>query len=111
MKTLVTGFGLWNPIVWIIAYIIIYIGIKFLEDQGHPDTTKKGDMVLPFTSGNYVEEENARIKASNVYWGFVEAMKGYYNTLSKIHTGIVSDYVYWYIGILAVIIILIGVGR
>ncbi len=111
MKTLVTGFGLWNPLVWVIAFVLVYIGIKFLQDHGKPDTEKGGDMVLPFTSGNYVTDEDVRIKASNVYWGFVEAMKGYYATLSKIHTGIMSDYVYWYIGILAVIIILIGVGK
>ncbi len=111
MKTLVTGFGLWNPLVWIVAFIVIYIGIKFLESHGREDIERDGDIVLPFTSGNYMDEEALRIRASNVYWGFVEAMKGYYNTLTKIHTGIMSDYVYWYIGVLVVIIILIGVGK
>ena len=111
MKTLITGFGLWNPLVWIISFLIVYIGIKFLQDHGQSDTKKDGDMILPFTSGNYISDEDARIKASNVYWGFVEAMKGYYNAITKIHTGIMSDYVYWYIGILAIIMILIGVGK
>ncbi len=111
MTTLTTGFGLWNPLVWIIAGMIVYIAMKFLQDHGQPDTGKDGDMILPFTSGNYLSEEDARIRASNVYWGFIEAMKGYYNTLSKMHTGIMSDYVYWYIGVLAIIIIVIGVGK
>ncbi len=111
MKTLVTGFGLWNPFVWVIAFLLLYVTIKFFQDHGQPDTEKEGDMVLPFTSGNYLSENDLRIKASNVYWGFIEAMKGYYSTLSKIHTGVMSDYVYWYIGVLAIIIILVGVGR
>ena len=111
MKTLITGFGFWNPLIWLIALIIIYLIVDFFIKHGRGDTEKQGDILLPFTSGNYVSEDAMHIRASNVYWGFVEAMKGYYDTMSKMHTGIMSDYVYWYISILVIIIVLIGVGK
>lgn len=111
MKTLMTGFGFWNPLIWLIAFIVIYLIVNFFVKHGKEDTEKEGDMLLPFTSGNYVSEEDMHIRASNVYWGFMEAMKGYYNLMAKMHTGIMSDYVYWYISVLAIIIILIGVGK
>lgn len=111
MYTLFTGFGMWNPLIWIIAFVIIYLIVEFFRDHGNAKTKREGDALEPFVSGNPITDEAMHIKASNVYWGFTEAMKGYYKTLTKMHTGIMSDYVYWYIGVLAIIIVFIGVGK
>lgn len=52
-----------------------------------------------------------RIKSSNVYWGFTEAMKWVYDLLRKMHNGNASDYVLWFVivmSILSVILFLVG---
>jgi len=63
-----------------------------------------------FLSGNpEYEKEKMQIKGSNVYWGFTESMKWIINSLEKIHTGNVSDYVLWFVVIMAILFILEGV--
>ncbi|PJB21233.1 MAG: hydrogenase, partial [Euryarchaeota archaeon CG_4_9_14_3_um_filter_38_12] len=65
----------------------------------------------PFLSGNpEPEKENVHIRAGNLFWGFTEALKDYYTPAVKEHTGIVNDYVYWFVIVLAVLFIIIGVG-
>jgi len=49
------------------------------------------------------------IKASNLYWGFTTAMKSLYAGLRKMHTGNTSDYLLWFVIVLAVLFLIIGV--
>ena len=49
------------------------------------------------------------VKASNVYWGFMESLRWVYKFLNKMHTGNVSDYVLWFVIIMGVLFIVIGV--
>ncbi len=102
-----TPSGLWNPVVWIVAFLLIFLASYLLWKKGEW-RYKKGTMqVEPFLSGNPppgAHEEHVR--AGNIYWGFVSSLKGYYEFLRKIHNGIINDYVGWYIGILAVMLII-----
>ena len=68
--------------------------------------------IQSFLSGNpEYEKEQMKIKSSNVYWGFTEAMKWVYDVLRKMHNGNASDYVLWFVivmSILSVILFLVG---
>ena len=65
----------------------------------------------PFISGN-PEPENAgaHIPATNLYWGFTEALKGWYQKLLPIHTGVLTDYVAWFLGVMALTFIIALAG-
>ena len=110
MFTLETNTGFWNPIVWIIAFLILCIVIYILRSFGE-SSYKKGEQAKPFLSGNPEPGKgDVHIRASNIYWGFTESLKEYYKTMTNIHTGDINDYVYWFIGIIAIILIVVSVS-
>jgi hypothetical protein len=62
-----------------------------------------------FLSGNpEYEKELMHVKSSNMYWGFTETMKSVYIVLKKMHNGNASDYVLWFLIIMAVVFIFVG---
>ncbi len=97
--------GYWDPIIWIIAFIVIFILAYMIRAIGKKEY-RKGEQIKPFLSGmEEPSKEAVHIRASNLYWGFVEALKSYYETMKKMHTGIINDYVAWFVGITAIIFI------
>ncbi len=103
-----TPSGWWNPLVWVVAFILIFIASYILWRSGER-AYKKGTMqVETFLSGNVPSSSprEMHVGGGNLYWGFVTSLAGYYRFLRKIHNGIINDYVGWYIGILAIILII-----
>ncbi len=76
---------------------------------GKKEYKKDTEQVKSFLSGNpEYPKEKMHIKASNLYWGFTTSLNGLYTLLRKMHTGNTSDYVLWFVIILA-IFLLVGV--
>ncbi|MEW6070126.1 MAG: hydrogenase [Candidatus Thermoplasmatota archaeon] len=103
LKTVV---GYWNAIIWIIALIVIGLSIYAIRNLGKREYKKGTEQTRPFLSGT-IEYDRARVPGENVYWGLVEALKGYYTKLVPAHTGIVSDYISLLVIVLAVLLIII----
>lgn len=109
IETLNTGSGVWNPIVWIVAVVVIFLIIYIIRGFGKKEYKKGTEQTKVFLSGNpEYEKEQMHVKGSNVYWGFTEALKGVYNIFEKIHTGNISDYILWFVIILGILFIVIG---
>jgi len=90
----------------VMSLIVIYI-----RNKGEDSYKKNTEQDKPFISGNPEEsKESSHLGASHIYWGFKEALKGYYNPLAKIHTGNINDYSSWIIVITVVILIIVGVS-
>ncbi|MBC7080916.1 MAG: hydrogenase [Thermoplasmatales archaeon] len=94
----------WEPIIWIISFVIITITVYIIRAIGRVDY-RGGEEEKPFLSGMEAPKEKMHISASNVYWGFIDALKGYYNSMKKIHSGVINDYVSWFMLITAIIFI------
>ncbi len=108
--TLKSPTGYWNPVLWL-AFLIIFAVIGYIiYSRGNRSYKPNTEQVKPFISGNPVEDvEMIRVRASDIYWGFIEALKGYYAVLMRMHTGDMRDYILWYLGIGAIILfILVG---
>lgn len=71
---------------------------------------KKGtEQGRPYLSGNAEPEKGAvHIRASNLYWGYLQALKGYYDTIVPMHTGILTDYMVWFVAVTALLLVIIG---
>lgn len=109
LETLKTGSGVWNPIVWIGAVVVIFLIIYIIRGFGKKEYKKNTEQTKVFLSGNpEYEKEQMHVKGSNVYWGFTEALKSIYDIFEKMHTGNISDYVLWFVIILAILFIVIG---
>lgn len=104
--TVQTGFGVWNPVGWLIAFGVA-LGIAMaIRTLGRKDF-RKDDGRKPFISGN---EEPAHggghIPASNMYWGFLESMKTYYGRIVPLHTGVLTDYLTWVLAVMALMLVI-----
>lgn len=110
LRTLSTGSGFWSPMVWITAIIIAFLLIYVIRGIGKKEYKPKTEQTKVFLSGNIeYEKEQMHIKSSNVYWGFTEALKWLFSKLDKMHTEILSDYILWFVIMLGVMFIIIGV--
>ena len=110
MFTLETGSGFWNPLIWGIAIIVAFLIMYIVRGFGKKEYKEKTGQTQVFLSGNpEYEKEKMHIKGSNVYWGFTETLRWVYKVLEKMHTGNVSDYVLWFVVVLAVVFIIVGV--
>jgi len=104
LKTLQTGSGFWNPLIWIVAIIVALLVVLIIRGFGKKDYKKGTGQTQAFLSGNpEYEKEDMHIKGSNVYWGFSEIMRWIIQLLKKMHTGNVSDYVLWFVIIIAIL--------
>lgn len=102
-----TPYGYWNPVLWLVVILIALLISYLIWIRGNRKFKGGTDQTKPFLSG-YAPESfvNSRVQASNIYWGFITSLGKYYEILKKIHTGDVRDYIGWYIGVLAAMIIL-----
>jgi hypothetical protein len=109
--TLITGTGFWNPLFWVAAFIIAFIIAALIWMRGEKDYRKGTEQTTPFLSGNLApeEEEQVHVSGGNLYWGFTEALAGYYSRLIPLHTGILNDYLMWFLGVMAATLVIIGV--
>ena len=111
--TAILGFGyvFWNPIVWLIAFVVVLVIVFFFRRQGRQDYKKDTAQAQIFLCGEEVPEaEERHIRADNIYWGLFETLKGYYDQVLRPHTGIVNDYILWFVAVMAIsaVIILIA---
>ncbi|MCD6474420.1 MAG: hydrogenase [Thermoplasmata archaeon] len=98
-----TGFGYWDAIAWIVAFIVICIVVYIIRSMGKKEHRKEAEE--PFFSGVELPDEKVHVKASNIYWGFIESMKGYYDVMKKMHDGIINNYISWFVFIAVLLLI------
>ncbi len=103
-----TSSGYWYPIIMLIAFIISWLIAYLIWRRGEKSYKKNTEEDDVFFAGNPPPQgELAHIKGNNLGWGFVEALDGFYNGMKRMHNGIINDYVGWFIGILAFVLIII----
>ena len=105
-----TGSGIWAPLAWLAAFVAATIVVYLLWTRGESSYKKGTEQGRPYLSGNAEPEKGAvHIRASNLYWGFLQALKGYYDALVPLHTGILTDYMVWFVAVTAVLLVILGV--
>ena len=104
--------GFWGPVVWIIAAIVALLVVYFIRSRGEK-AYKKGVQSEEFLMANpRLPEEKAHVRSHNIYWGFFEGLRKYYDPTINAHTGIINDYIIWFVALIAitaVILFIVGV--
>lgn len=92
----------WAPLICIVALLIV-LAIAFIYRSRGNDAFEEGtEQGSIFLSGEDVpSEEQRHIRSHNMYWGFFEALKRYYEPTVRVHTGIVNDYLIWLLAVAA----------
>ncbi len=103
--TVHTPSGFWNPLLWIIFLAIFGLVGYLIYSRGNSKYKPGTEQVKPYLSGNQEPDvEEVRVRAGDMYWGFLEALSGYYKVLKRMHTGDARDYILWYLGLGAVLL-------
>ncbi|MBN1595184.1 hydrogenase [candidate division FCPU426 bacterium] len=107
MSALSSGFGWWHPLVWLGAFFLALLLGFLIRALGNKQYKKGTEQTKPFLSGNEESDPNVlHVRASNLYWGYLETLKGYYDKLTALHTGNPVDYLLWFFGSMALILLL-----
>ncbi len=96
-----TGMGSWSPLVFLICVAFIAAVVQIIRSLGEGGFRREEDKAEAFFSGGKIPIKN---RVTDVYWGFFEAMGRYYGWMKRIHSGIVNDYVYWFVLLVTVMI-------
>jgi hypothetical protein len=92
----------WNPVICIIAFAILTAIACLFTSRGQKKYKKGTAQTEVFLSGEEPPAvEQRHIKSHNIYWGFFKTLKEYYDPTVRAHTGIVNDFIIWFIAIAA----------
>ncbi len=108
--TLETGFGYWNPLFWLLAFVITLVISWLIWRMGSKNhsTGETGQGCDPYISGTEKPSNGeVHIRGGNLYWGFTDALSGYYKIIKPLHTGNISDYMLAYLAITALLLIVV----
>ncbi|MCD6157889.1 MAG: hypothetical protein J7J27_06035 [Euryarchaeota archaeon] len=99
INTLESPLGMWDPL-YIIYFItlLLLVGITYWSLGGfHAKTGGEGGK--PFLSGEDVllYVRYARVEGEHALWGLREGLGKFFTTIKDMHSGILTDYVIWYI--------------
>ena len=100
-----TGTGFWNPLLGLCFFLIIILFVYLIRSLGEKKYKENTEQDLPFFAGNLPSEKSLRVH--KIYWGFFEALKGYYRRIKALHTGIVNDYIYWFVLVVVILLIIL----
>ena len=101
----------WSPLILLLTFLILLIMAIIFRDRGQKSYKKGTGQTKIFLSGeDEPDAEAVHVKAHNMYWGFFEAMKRYYEPTIKAHTGIINDYLLWFVSVIALVAIVIFVS-
>lgn len=93
----------WAPLVCLLALLIVLVMAYLYRSRGNDSFREGSEQGEIFLSGEDAPEEGQRhVRSHNMYWGFFEAMKRYYDPTVRAHTGIVNDYLLWLLAVAAV---------
>jgi hypothetical protein len=110
LAPMLTGYGVWNPVAWLTAFIAAAIIVYLIWKTGESSYKRGTEQGRPYLSGNAEPDKGAvHIRASNLYWGYLEALKKYYDTIVPAHSGILTDYMVWFVAVTALLLLIIGV--
>jgi hypothetical protein len=82
--------------------------VYFFRRRGQKAYKKGTDQARIFLCGEEVPEAGERhIRVGNIYWGFFETLKEYYNLILRPHTGVINDYILWFVAVTAISVLIL----
>jgi hypothetical protein len=108
-----SGFGAWNPIAWALLFVGVLAAALAVRSLGRKSYKRGTGQTKVFLSGNEEPEsaEALHVRGRHLYWGMVEGLSAYFRRTSALHTGVLSDYVAWFIGVLGLVFVVLVLVR
>ncbi len=96
-------FSYWNPILWLILFIIVMLAVFIVILTGENDRGEVLQNTTDLVDGKYAtffSGEKAlpsHVGGSDLFWGFKKDWKKYFTFMEDWHSGRVTDYTSWLI--------------
>jgi len=108
LPILTYGYAVWSPIVWLVVLLVLAVIVLYFRSHGQKRYKKGTAQTDVFISGIQVPPaEQRHVPAHNIYWGFFEALKGFYSAMMRPHTGIINDYILWLVAIMVLTVLVL----
>jgi len=108
LSVLTYGYAVWSPIVWLVVLLVTGVIALYVRSRGQKRYKKGTAQTDVFISGIQVPSaEQRHVPAHNIYWGFFEALKGFYSAMMRPHTGIINDYILWLVAVMVVTVLVL----
>ncbi|MFA9397803.1 MAG: proton-conducting transporter membrane subunit [Clostridiaceae bacterium] len=90
--------GYWDPISWLVLFVILLIGLIIFFAFGYkPKKSAPVDLLdtkyESFTGGE--KQDYSHLGGNDMFWGMKQDFGKYFNFLKTAHSGVVNDYVLW----------------
>jgi len=96
------GLAYWNPLIWLLGFVVLTAVVYIFRSWGQKQYKKGTAQTEVFLSGEEPPAaEQRHVKSHNIYWGFFQTLKEYYDPTVRAHTGIINDFIIWLIAIAA----------
>lgn len=109
MSVLETQHGIWVPLAFVLFASLAMLVSYAFSLLGKKDFAYSKVKAKPFVSGNDASAYGV-ISASDYFWGFFRATENYYKLVKGIHTGLVGDYVFWFVVVASILLIIFSAG-
>jgi len=113
MNGISSGFGAWNPIAWVLLFAGVFAIAALVRSLGRVDSKRNTGQSKVFLSGNDepADLRGLHVRGDHLYWGMVEGLAGYYRRVRALHTGVITDYVAWFVGVLGLVFVILALVR
>ncbi|MCX8189987.1 MAG: hypothetical protein N3F05_02035 [Candidatus Diapherotrites archaeon] len=109
MSFVETHHGLWVPLAFLLFTCLAMLLSYVFSFLGRKDFAYSKEKAKPFISGHDPSAYEI-IKASDYFWGFFKSTENYYSLTKGIHTGLVNDYIFWFIVVASILLIVFSIG-
>lgn len=110
-----TGFGYWNPAVWVALFILMiiagYLLAKYAEGRAMPYRADEDESGVFLSGWSEASQKDLRFPSKHIYWGFRRALeRAWYRAAVEEHSGILTTYVFWLIILLFIFLVILIFG-
>ena len=113
MEAAAATFSYWDPLVWLVLFVIVLAAVCFViltgkGDRGKvsvPGNASEDGKYATFFSGE--KSLPSHVGGSDLFWGFKKDWKKYFCIIEDLHSGVVNDYALWTVAASAVIIVVL----
>lgn len=96
--------GFYKPEVFLLIFVLLLILItSIVMFKPKSSSVIEGSKNASFSCGE--EDSLSKLGPHDMFWGFKESYRKYFNGLTEGHSGVVNDYAFWIIAALAITLV------
>lgn len=101
--------GVWEPVSWLLILCIALLAITIVAVASKYDNVSQRSGETPDTKYELFyggeTQEFSQVGGGDLFWGFKQNWRGYFDFMHRLHSGVVNDYALWAVVDLALVML------